>query len=111
DGIRYPLVTGVQTCALPIYPRAHVVDLLPDDREGGLGGARVSRPLAGGSAEERGQEQGVPAPLAQADRRHFHRYTMENTKTQTTSTKCQYQEAALKGKCCCGVICPRSTEP
>src|SRR5207247_7652566 len=27
DGIRYPLVTGVQTCALPIYIAAFIFDL------------------------------------------------------------------------------------
>src|SRR6266404_3305609 len=26
DGIRYKLVTGVQTCALPIFPRAGIAD-------------------------------------------------------------------------------------
>src|SRR5207247_2988592 len=40
DGIRYPLVTGVQTCALPICPRLGI-DAVPE-----AGGSRRLRPLA-----------------------------------------------------------------
>src|SRR5882672_59870 len=92
-------------------PAVHVIDLLANDREGSLGRALVPRPLAGRSDEENREENRVPRSPTHAQPPYFHKYTMENTKTQTTSTKCQYQDAALNGKCCCGVICPRSTAP
>src|SRR5207247_5044289 len=56
DGIRDPLVTGVQTCALPIFsPEA--VDQLPDLRDGERLGQVVVRAVA--ETEDRSEERRV----------------------------------------------------
>src|SRR6266536_3679670 len=52
DGIRAPLVTGVQTCDLPIFPSATVKMRRPDWRMSG-GRALRSSELASERSEER----------------------------------------------------------
>src|SRR5687767_15606950 len=55
DGIRDKLVTGVQTCALPIYPYAPADILLQTDAGADRGGLHLHRAAA---ALPRGQGQG-----------------------------------------------------
>src|SRR5205823_10260652 len=55
DGIRDKLVTGVQTCALPIFYRAHVDEprLAVLGLEGGAGGDRTGRRGYSGRLDQR----------------------------------------------------------
>src|SRR2546421_9124000 len=73
DGIRDLIVTGVQTCALPIWRRHHavVVAAQPDVVDAGRVGRRLDVPeTAGGTGRARLVRRGPgPAHLAQRDRK------------------------------------------
>src|SRR5207247_3443541 len=58
DGIRDPLVTGVQTCALPIYARRPPPDSQPDGG-GEPAAARLGSEAAGRRPTSRSEERRV----------------------------------------------------